>query len=284
MEQKETKLPSLLVTGSHRSGTTWIGRVIESSGDFLYIDEPTSLSDIPGSLSSIRYWFQYIQPQHSEEVQALLQLKQQAHTNHKGALFKDPLAFFSIGTFIDILHTDVLVSVRHPAAFVSSLKRLGWTHDFHHFLHQESLMETYLYPFRNQVTDFARHPKDIIDQGILLWNIIYLNVLKFKQQYPQIYIVRHEDLSLNPLAEFQKIFDYFNIAYTDRTKNYIVSTTNKNNSAEAENNVTHQLYRNSKANIFNFKHRLSREEIRHIRKGTETVSHIFYDQEWWNAE
>ncbi len=282
MERKDTKLPSLLVTGSHRSGTTWIGRVIESSGDFLYIDEPTSFSDIPGSLSSIQYWFQYIQPEDKEEVQALLRLKQQAHDSHKGALFKDPLAFFSIGTFIDSLQTDVLVSVRHPAAFVSSLKRLGWTHDFHHFLHQESLMETYLYPFRDQVSDFARHPKGIIDQGILLWNIIYLNVLKFKQQYPEIYVVRHEDLSLNPLAEFQKIFDYFGIVYTDRTKNFIVSTTSQSNSAEAENNVTHQLYRDAKANIYNFKHRLSREEIRHIRKGTENVSHIFYDQEWWD--
>lgn len=49
-----------------------------------------------------------------------------------------------------------------------------------------------------------------------------------------------------------------------------------------KNNVLHQLNRNSKANIYNFKNRLTKDEIKQIRIGTETVSHVFYDQEWWN--
>ena len=271
----------LLITGSHRSGSTWIGRVIEKSDEFIYLEEPTSLNDIPDSLPSINYWFQYIKDSDEEMIKDLFTLNQNAISQNKKALFKDPLAFFSIDTFIDKLNADILISVRHPAAFVSSLKRLGWGHDFNHFLEQEELMDTYLYPYRNQIKDFAKKEKDIIDQGILLWNIINTNTIKFKQKYPKIYTVTHEDLSLNPISEFKRIFDYFNIQFTSETNQYLLDTTNKNNATEAQNNVAHQLHRDSKANILNFKTRLTEEEIKRIKIGTETISHVFYDQKYW---
>ncbi len=273
----------LLITGSHRSGSTWIGKVIEQSNEFIYLNEPTSLNDIPGSTSMIKYWFQYIRESDKEIIMELTALNKNTLNQGKRALYKDPLAFFSIDTFVNKLDADVLISVRHPAAFVSSLKRLGWSHDFNHFLEQEELMETYLYPFRDQVKEFSNNKKNIIEQGILLWNIINLNSLKFKQKYPQIYTVRHEDLSINPIVEFQKIFDYFGVSFTPEVKQYLLDTTSKDNNAEAQNNVTHQLHRDSKANIYNFKNRLTKEEIKQIRVCTEVISHAFYDKGWWDT-
>ncbi|MCK5535978.1 MAG: sulfotransferase domain-containing protein [Bacteroidales bacterium] len=271
----------LLITGSHRSGSTWIGKVIEQSDKFLYLNEPTSPNTIPGSVESIEYWFQYIKNDDTQIIEDLSTLNKNALNKNRRALFKDPLAFFSINTFIEKLDTDVLISVRHPAAFVSSLKRLGWSHDFNHFLEQKELMETYLYPFENEIQEFAKNEKDIIDQGILLWNIINHNTLKFKQKYPKVYIVRHEDLSFYPIKEFKKIFEYFNIPFTPKVKKFLVQTTNKNNSSEVQDNVVHQLHRDSKANIYNFKDRLTEEEIKRIQMGTKAISHIFYDQGWW---
>lgn len=280
-EKLETNNKPLLVTGSHRSGSTWIGKIIERSDEFIYLEEPTSLNNIPGSIEHIQYWFQYIRNKDMDIIKDLSTLNRNVLSQNKRALFKDPLAFFSIDTFINTLDADVLISVRHPAAFVSSLKRLNWSHDFNHFLEQEELMDTYLHPFRNEIKEFSKTKKDIIDQGILLWNIINLNTLKFKQKYPQIYTIRHEDLSLDPVVEFKKIFDYFDIPFTSDVNQYLKETTNKNNAAEAQNNVEHQLHRDSKANIYNFKDRLTVDEIKRIRMGTETVSHVFYDQEWW---
>ncbi len=270
----------LLVTGSHRSGSTWIGKVIEKSDEFIYLSEPTNF-DNKDSISNIKYRFQSIRNSDETIIEELSLLNQNVLEHQKRALFKDPLAFFSVDTFIEQLNADVLISVRHPAAFTSSLKRLGWSHTFDHFLEQEELMETCLYPFRDEIKEFAKNEKDVIDQGVLLWNMIYLNALKYKQKYPDIYIVKHEDLSLNPISEFQKIFTNFDISFTDNTKKYLIETTNENNSAEAKNNVLHQLNRDSKANIYNFKNRLAKEEIAKIRKGTEIISHVFYDQEWW---
>lgn len=271
----------ILVTGSHRSGTTWIGKVLDQSNNLCYLSEPTNY-DNKDSIANINYRFQYIRNHDKTIIRDLQQLDKEVLTLQKRALFKDPLAFFSIDAFINHLDADVLISVRHPAAFTSSLKRLGWSHTFDHFLAQEELMNTYLYPFRDEIKDFAKNDKDVIDQGILLWNMIYLNVLKFKQKYPQIYVIRHEDLSLNPINEFQKIFDYFDLSFTEDTKQYLFDTTNEGNSAEAQNNVLHQLNRNSKENIYNFKNRLTQEEIARIKKGTQNVSHVFYGQEWWD--
>ncbi len=278
---KATSLKPLLVTGSHRSGSTWIGRVIEQSNDFVYVDEPLQLSNTSSPVSNVKYWFPYIKSDDKQIIEDLLAIKESASIEQKRALFKDPMAFFSIDTFIDELESDILISVRHPAGFVSSIKRLGWTHDFNHFLEQEELMDSYLYPFRNEIRDFSKNKKDIVDQGILLWNIINLNTLKFKQKYPQIYIVRHEDLSLDPVNEFQKIFSYFDIKFTSQVQNYIQKTTSQANTSEAIDNAVHQLHRNSKANIDNYKNRLTTGEISRIRNGTEMVSHVFYDREWW---
>ena len=279
--ENQKKTHPLLITGSHRSGSTWIGKVIEKSNEFIYFNEPTSPLDIPGSLTSIKYWFQHIQCSDRDMIIELSHLNKEALTQDKRALYKDPLAFFSIDAFVNELEADILISIRHPAAFVSSLKRLGWSHDFNHFLEQKELMETYLYPFSDQIKDFAKNEKDIIEQGILLWNIINLNTLKFKQKYPQAYIVRHEDLSLNPIDEFKKIFNYFGISFTSVVKQYVLDTTSKDNDAEAQGNITHQLHRDSKANIYNFRSRLTEDEVKRIKIGTETISHIFYDQEWW---
>lgn len=68
---------------------------------------------------------------------------------------------------------NVLVQVRHPAAFCSSLKVKDWEFDFNNFLRQPLLIENYLYPFRDEIQEFAERKRNIIEQGILLWNCIH---------------------------------------------------------------------------------------------------------------
>jgi len=272
----------LLVTGTHRSGSTWIGRVIEKSNKFTYLEEPMNLNNTEHAIGCFKYWFQYLTSKDTDLINKLQLLNVNSIKKGKRALFKDPISFFAIDSYIEKMNSDILISVRHPAAFVSSINRLGWSHDFKHFLEQEELMDDYLAPFRDEIINFTKNEKSIIEQGILLWNIINHNAIKFKQKYPEIYMVRHEDLSLSPIEEFEKIFTYFNLPFTSDVKKYLHETTNSKNTTEAKNNVIHQLHRNSKENIYSFKSRLSKEEIMQIRKGTEIISHCFYDNDTWN--
>jgi hypothetical protein len=51
----------ILVTGSHRSGTTWVGRMISLDIDVGYIHEPFNISLPPGyNKLELNYWFTYI--------------------------------------------------------------------------------------------------------------------------------------------------------------------------------------------------------------------------------
>lgn len=51
----------MLVTGSHRSGSTWVGRMIAASSTVGYIHEPFNLHHRLGICrAKFNYWFPYI--------------------------------------------------------------------------------------------------------------------------------------------------------------------------------------------------------------------------------
>lgn len=54
---------AILITGSHRSGSTWVGRMIAQSPNIAYIHEPFNVSRPPGigiCAVNFEYWFTYI--------------------------------------------------------------------------------------------------------------------------------------------------------------------------------------------------------------------------------
>lgn len=51
----------ILVTGSHRSGSTWVGRMLALSPSVGYIHEPFNIRHRHGICKAhFEYWFQYI--------------------------------------------------------------------------------------------------------------------------------------------------------------------------------------------------------------------------------
>jgi len=83
-------------------------------------------------------------------------------------LIKDPIALFSAGWLYKRYNVQPIVMIRHPAAFCGSLKVANWPHPFSHFLEQPLLMETHLYPFKEEIERFAAEEMDIVDQAVLL--------------------------------------------------------------------------------------------------------------------
>jgi hypothetical protein len=62
---------AILVTGSHRSGSTWVGKMIAQSPSVVYIHEPFNLEIGPcvGICSAkFNYWFTYISPENESQV------------------------------------------------------------------------------------------------------------------------------------------------------------------------------------------------------------------------
>jgi hypothetical protein len=199
-------------------------------------------------------------------------------------LMKDPKAFFSAEWLARTYDMNVIVLIRHPAAFASSLKRLQWCLPLAHLLGQPRLMDDYLKPFREELEQL-RPSVDIIGRAILCWRMVHHVALIYQRRHPDWLFLRHEDLSAHPVEEFRKVFDRLKLRFTGRVRRAIECHTAEKNPAEAPQGVIHELMRNSRENIWNWRHRLSPEEIDRIREGTADVAGHFYSEaDWGPAE
>jgi hypothetical protein len=300
----------ILVTGSHRSGTTWAGRNLALAPYTCYIHEPfnvgikISVIDCP-----LSYWYQYICKENASQYKSALDkvlhhqypllsnLTKASTVRNMGKILrdqvltlsnkirgntpvvKDPIAFFSAEWLSKIYEMNVLVMIRHPAAFCSSLKVKNWRFDFNNFLDQPLLMDRYLGAFEDEISRFAQEERSVIDQAILLWNCIHHTVKVYQQEHPEWLFVRHEDLSNEPLVNFESIYNKFGLDFTPRVKSGILESSGSHN--PTEQSPGNEFKRNSKENIKNWKNRLSPEEIDSIKFKTSELSSIFYEDDDW---
>jgi len=303
-------LTPILVTGSHRSGTTWVGKMLSADADTAYISEPLNVLHRPGVYRTpVKYWYTYITDENgaeylpafnelldfkyhtAREVLSLrsfkdfLRMGRDFHTFFNGSmrgqrvLIKDPFAVFSTPWFEKQLHSKVVITVRHPGGFASSLKRLGWNFDFNNFLNQPLFMRDHLEGDRAAMESMPKD--DIVGQAALLWKIIYRFVHGTRSLFPQFHIVRHEDLSLDPISRYQALYQSLGLDFTERVRDIIQNSSSSENPAKLAKNKTYSVRLDSRANLDNWKKILSPEEITRVRKITEGVSESFYSDEEW---
>ncbi|HRQ23488.1 MAG TPA: sulfotransferase domain-containing protein, partial [Anaerolineales bacterium] len=122
---------------------------------------------------------------------------------------------------------------------------------------------------------------DIIGQGALLWKLIYRFVDSIRNRFPQFYIVRHEDLSRDPIGGFQSLYRSLGLDFTEPVKETIRNSSSSENPKKLAKRKTHSVKLDSRANLDNWKKLLSPEEVDRIRKLTEGVSDRFYSEEEW---
>ncbi len=300
----------ILVTGPHRSGSTWVGKMIASSPDVEYIHEPFNIDPRSGICGGqFDNWFAYVCETNSSAYYDYLRqcfnfkypLASKIAKNrdpksmmgalrdygnftfkrmlHKRPLVKDPIAVFSTEWLAQTFNMDVIILIRHPAAFAGSIKQANWSHPFHHFLNQPMLMRDHLSEFAAEIEAFSVREQDIVDQAILLWNIIHSTIRRYKKDHKEWYFVRHEDISRNPVEEFRALFQKVNLAYSRAVQNKIVKFSQSRNSSKIDDLLS--IERDSVANIWSWKNRLTTEEIDRVREGTKYISSSFYDEGHW---
>jgi hypothetical protein len=310
----------ILVTGAHRSGTTWVGKMIATSPYVYYIQEPFNVDYPPRpgiSRTRMHYWFTYISEENADlyykslkdtlacryDLRAecaalrsprdvLRMLRDSSYTTysrftHKSPLFKDPIALFSAEWLAKTFSMDVIVMIRHPAAFASSIKRLNWKHDFTHFLQQPQLMEEYLAPFAAEIAEFAAHEHDILEQAALLWNIMYYRVSQYKRLHSDWIFLRHEDASMDPLHHFEYLYKRLALDFSAKVLAVIREYSDSTNPGEAQEKSTAVVNtaiidkRDSKAAISTWKTKFTATEISWLRNQVEDVAHEFYSDSDW---
>jgi hypothetical protein len=293
----------ILVSGIHRSGSTFLGKIISKHPKVKYIHEPFNL-DYPKTKKPIDFWYQYVNENTSRAKQKeildyinsfykldskSIQLSYARSTNlksflkttidlikrseNKVPLIKDPIAILSADWIYKKLQPKTIISIRHPSAFVASIKVKNWEFDFKHLEQQHDLVETKLINYKDQISEYVKNPPNIIEQGILVWNIIHEIIYEYKREHNGWYFIKNEDISLDPIKEFEKIFGFLELDFNKEVKTEIIESTTSN--------IPSKLKRNSKENIKSWKKRLSKEEIEKIKSETKMIWEKFYSEKDW---
>lgn len=306
-----TKIKPILVTGSHRSGSTWVGKTIAKSPSVSYIHEPFNGMCRPGIFSAkFPYTYMYLNENNQTDFYEALKNTISFKYNIKSELktiktprdsarllrdylifqknkvfqiapiIKDPMAVFSAEYLAKKFDMNVVILIRHPAAFVSSCKQLNWGFYFENLLEQNILIKDYLYPFKTEIIDYVNNEHDLIDKLSLLWKLIYHVVYQYQQKHKQYLFLRYEDICQQPIKIYSDLFKKLGIEYNEKTQQFINSFTNSFEYKGVFQEI-HSIQRKSSKQIDVWKQRLTDSEIKRIRSNVEDVSNKFYsDSEW----
>jgi hypothetical protein len=306
---KNTITP-ILVTGTHRSGTTWVGKMLAADAMTAYISEPLNVLHRPGVFhTKVDCWYQYICEENEnqflpafeellefdynlwDEVRSIrsrrdfLRMGRDFLIFYNGlmrgqrVLLKDPFAVFSTPWFAKRLNCKVVITVRHPAAFASSLRRLNWAFDFQNLLNQPLLMRDHLEPYRREMESMSFD--DVIGQAALLWKLIYRSVHATRESNPDFIIVRHEDLSRDPISGYRQLYQSLALEFTPRVEKFILNSSSSENPKELSRKKVHGFKLDSRASIDNWKQRMTAEEVNRVREITKGSAPLYYyDAEW----
>lgn len=301
----------ILVTGSHRSGSTWVGKMLASSRRTTYIHEPFNNMCRPGICQvKFPHVYTYINQENKDEFYISLSkmlsfrynieselstirsprhlarlirdffMFRQSHVLNYIPLVKDPMALLSSEWFFKTFNAHILVLIRHPAAFVNSCYQLKWPFNLKNLLSQPLLMQDYLEPFRAEMTEAATEDPRSIKTLATLWKILYYVVIQLRNQYPDWLFLRYEDICNSPMEYYQKIFSDLGIKFTSKAQAVIQDSVSFSGYTEPLQEI-HSIKRDSRKNIHVWKQRLTSEEIQQIRSITEEVACEFYGDESW---
>jgi hypothetical protein len=300
----------ILITGAHRSGTTWVGKMLALAPGVGYVHEPFS-PRTPNGLSpaGFRRYYTVVTTENAdrfrpglEESLALrydlgAQLRSARswrdvariprdyrrlrdwRRNGRRPLMKDPIALLSAEWLGDAFDMDVVVLIRHPAAFAASLKRLGWNHSFATFFDENGSLPEVVRPYEAEIREQAHTPGDSLAQAAVLWRLLYGAVDGYRERRPGWTFLRHEDASLEPVATFELLYERLGLELTPAARAEIEQSSAADNPSELP--TPHAVALDSAASLGRWRDQLTADEVATLRERTRDVWPRFYAESDW---
>jgi hypothetical protein len=285
----------ILVTGLPRSGTSWVGKMLQAGGEVVYVNEPLNSFHPPGRSpgvlnADVTHRYQYICPENEESwVRAFsdtLRLRYhpiaELRRNHRPydlarmakyssafvagkirrrrTLIDDPFAVFSSAWFAERMGCQVIVCVRHPLGFVGSWQQLGWKVPFGELLGQPLLMRDLLGPYADEISALDGSA-DRIAQAALLWRITYAVLHEMTTRVSGLQIRRYEDFASAPAEGFREAYETCGLAWTERAQRRIIAATSSAHAAHG-------------SHVWSLRGGLSRTAFRPMNSGAALSSYL----------
>ncbi|MGB3533144.1 MAG: hypothetical protein WBA13_06465 [Microcoleaceae cyanobacterium] len=300
----------IFVTGTIRSGTTFVGTILSLPISVDYIHEPFNPQcGIPG----INRWYPYIRsnldtPEMQEFdrlTQSLFQYNFNLRTKipdkdniprklikqmlgsrgpfylrmaklnpfHQAAIIKDPIGNLLTEYLYLNFQVKPVIIIKHPLSFIASLKRVNWWPHLGEINDQSALVEDY---FATEQDWIYQKRSDKVLAAAAYWRGIHKIFLTQSLRYPDWQLITHEALSQSPIPVFQQLYQQLNLPWSERVEKYIIKQTQGNRSAEAKKGVVQDFKRNS-ADIFDLRvNSFSKEERRAIFEIVKDIALQFY--------
>jgi Sulfotransferase family len=248
----------VVVTGMPRSGTSWVGKMLELSGELVYINEPMNPKHPPGRSpgllhADVQHYFHYISddndqdwlPAYKKSARLKYSLTAELRRNRgrydlaraakyqyefgrgritgKRALFDDPYAVVSARWLVRHLGARVVVLVRDPLTLVQSWLKLNWCESPQVLLDQHLLVRDHLQDQQERLS-VAAASDDPVVQIAALWSAVYTVVLNSLAD-DGILVRRYEDLATNPMEGFAELYDWCRLSWSAKAQEGVRSAT-----------------------------------------------------------
>jgi hypothetical protein len=195
-------------------------------------------------------------------------------------LVKDPMAAFASEWMHRRFGFQAVVVVRHPAAAVASYRRLGWRFGLDTLTTQPDLMRDHLEPLLGGVDPAAVTP---VEEGALLWTAYYTVLGRYLDRNPEMIVVRHEDISADPVAELAALYEPLGLDLTPRIRKAIERHTGTHNPAGPDPDRVHRLRRDSEADLGRWRTELAPADVATIKMITADVAARWYASDDWTS-
>jgi hypothetical protein len=193
-------------------------------------------------------------------------------------LIKDPMAAFATEWLHQRYGAKVVVTLRHPAGAVASYLRLGWRFHLSVLSHQNELMQDHLAELLGGHNPDTLTP---VQEGALLWSAVYRVLGTYMDRNPEIVAVRHEDVSSDPIGQFESLYDHLGLTFSSGVRRQIEAVTGAQNPTDPKANQVHTLRRNSQAAVGLWRKHLDAEQLHTIRELTEPYAQRWYSDADW---
>jgi len=234
----------LFITGIPRCGSSWVGEVLGTCHNTRFIFEPFNSQWVPALRNQIHH-FRYLSGQ--SEAPPLLQhiadgafrgrqsWKQISRATYRGYLgqacraatrvvVKDPTASLLVDWIVKRFHAQILIVMRHPCGFASSLDALDWNLGVNSLLRQDALMQDHLERYRD-VLNRARSDKWLTRGAI--WGAIHSVFARQLEHHPDWRLLKYEDLCANPMGQYKALAQEFGLVLNQQTRQKIVTLSAK---------------------------------------------------------
>ncbi|KXI26824.1 sulfotransferase domain-containing protein [Paraglaciecola hydrolytica] len=284
-----------VLSGMHRSGTTFLGKIFQESNHYHVFHEPFNRTF---GLKEVN--FDYIDVNTEQNLNYLksiskfenLSFSRSSHFDSpykkvlrkiwggrteqewrkirlrnlfqsKSIILKDPFLSRSNLFLTQELNIKVIYVVRHPCAVWNSIKNMGWKLNLQHYSSASNSELLHRYFNADEIVKFS-----------IIWADLQAHNIKIKNDNYK--LIKHEDLCITPQEVIQDCLQFFGNENDGLDAKIVEKYMNTSNKSKKKSQL-HSFKRNPIELTRAWESELSKEEIKIIMQHCEKFTSIIYE-------